>query len=80
MGPEVAVPRAPRVGCSVDLGIGVAQLDGDVALQLVLEAHRLDARDGFDHSGLAVGHMPDRSCTCTAPCSTKRATEPPQET
>ena len=43
MGPEGAVPRASRVGRSVDLGVGVAQLDGDVALQLVLEAHGLDA-------------------------------------
>ena len=30
-------PLAPLVPRPVDLGVGVAQLDGDVALQLVLE-------------------------------------------
>ena len=33
----------------VDLGIRIAQLDGDVALKLVLEADSLDATDGFHH-------------------------------
>jgi hypothetical protein len=38
------------------------QLDGDVALQLILEAHRLHARDGLDHRRLAVRHVADRAC------------------
>jgi hypothetical protein len=46
-------------GALVDLCVGVAQLDGDVALELVLEAHGLHARDGFDDGGLAVGDVAD---------------------
>ena len=53
---------AARVGALVDLGVGVAQLDGDVALQLVLEPNRLHARDGLDHRRLAVRHVANRAC------------------
>ena len=45
----------------VDLGVGVSQLDGNVALQFVLETDRLHAADGLDDGGLSVGHMADRS-------------------
>lgn len=33
----------------VDLGIRIAQLDGDIALKLILETDGLDATDGFHH-------------------------------
>lgn len=35
---------------AVDLGIGIAQFDCNVALQLILEAHSLHTRQGFHHS------------------------------
>ena len=38
---EVARARAERVLALVDLGVGVAKLDGNVALQLILEADSL---------------------------------------
>lgn len=37
----------------------LTQLDCDVALQFVLEAHSLHAGYGFDHRGFAVSHMTD---------------------
>ncbi len=39
--PERAERRAQRRVALVDLGVGVAELDRDVALELVLEANRL---------------------------------------
>ena len=47
----------------VDFCVGITQLDGDVALQLVLEAHRHDTRDGFDHSRLSMSHMANGACS-----------------
>lgn len=41
-----------------NFGICVAQLDGDVALKLVLEAHSLDTRDRFDCLTLAMLQVP----------------------
>ena len=43
----------------VDLGVGVAELDGDVPLELVLEPDGLHARDGLHHRRLAVGDVAD---------------------
>ena len=43
----------------VNFGIGVSQFDGDVALQLVLEPDRLNARDGLDDRRLAVRYVAD---------------------
>lgn len=43
----------------VDLGVGVTQLDGDVALEFVLETDSLDTGDGLDDRGLAVSDMAD---------------------
>ena len=57
--PIAARPRAVRAVALVDFGIGVAELDGDVADQLVLEADGLDTRDGLDDSRLAVSHVTD---------------------
>lgn len=51
--------RALGVVALVDFGVGVAELDGDVALELVLEAHRLHARDGLDDGRLAVRDVAD---------------------
>ena len=52
-------PLALLVEAAEDLGVGVAELDGDVALQLVLEADGVDAGEGLDQGGLSVGHMAD---------------------
>jgi len=55
----------------VNLGVGIAELDGNVSLQLVFEAHSLqrgvrgrtigeaylNARNSLDDSGLAVGYV-----------------------
>lgn len=49
-------------GALEDLGVGVAELDGDVALELVLESHRLHAADGLDDGRLAVRDVADRAC------------------
>lgn len=43
----------------VDLGVGVTQLDGNVADQFVLETNGLDARDGLDDCGLSVSDVAD---------------------
>ena len=45
----------------VDLGVGIAQLNGDVSLQLVLETHSLHSGDGLDDCGLAVRDVSNRS-------------------
>ncbi len=86
VGPEAGRPRAFRVGTLIYLGVGIPQLDRNVADQLcssesarplprqeewngaarettgartILEADGLDARDGLDDGGLAVGDMAD---------------------
>lgn len=68
-------PRALRVAALVDLRIGISELDRDVPLQLVLEAHRLHARQGLDHGGLAVRDVTDRAW-----CARNRDTEPMKAT
>ena len=52
-------PLALGVVAAVDLGVGVAELDGDVALQLVLEPDGVDTGQGFDDGRLSVSHMTD---------------------
>jgi hypothetical protein len=47
-------PRAGGVVTLVDLRVGVTELDSNVALQLVLEAHSLNLRNGLHESGLSV--------------------------
>lgn len=44
---------------STHFGISVAELDSDVADELVLEPDGMHAGDGFDDSGLAMGDMPN---------------------
>ena len=56
---EVAGP-GPLRDALVDLRVRIAQLDRDVALQLVLEAHRLHAADRLDDGALAVRDVADR--------------------
>lgn len=51
--------RALGVVAFVDLGVGVTELDGNVADQLVLEADSLDARNSFYDSRLAVSDVAD---------------------
>ncbi|GIX66298.1 HVA22-like protein, putative [Babesia caballi] len=51
--------RALRVRALVDLGVGVPQLDGDVALLFVLEADRMHAGQRVDHRRLSVGDVTD---------------------
>jgi hypothetical protein len=57
-------PKAQGVNGNVrtDLRIGVAELDGDVALELVLEPNGQDARNGLDNRRLSVGDVTNRSC------------------
>jgi hypothetical protein len=43
----------------VDFGIGVSEFDGDVADHFVFEADGLNAGDGFDDGGFAVGYVAD---------------------
>lgn len=57
--PVACRARAFGVVALVDFGVCVAELDGDVALELVLEADRLHARDGLDDGALAVGDVAD---------------------
>mmetsp|Transcript_8881 Transcript_8881/g.25337 ORF Transcript_8881/g.25337 Transcript_8881/m.25337 type:complete len:465 (-) Transcript_8881:10-1404(-) len=59
--PEASWARARGVAAAVDLCVCVPELDGDVPLQLVLEANCRDARDGLDDCGLSVSHVPDGS-------------------
>ena len=56
-----ARPRTLLVVALVDLGVGVAELDGDVALLLVLEANGEHARERLDDCRLAVGDVADRA-------------------
>lgn len=41
----------------VDFGVGIAQLDGDVPFQLILETDCVNAGEGFDYCRFAVSHM-----------------------
>ena len=52
-------PRARVVFALVDLRVCVAELDRDVAFELVLEADGLDAGDGLDDGGLTVRDVAD---------------------
>lgn len=45
----------PAEACLLTL----TELDGDVPLEFVLEANRVDAGDSFDDGGLAVSDMTD---------------------
>jgi hypothetical protein len=69
--PEQTCParkrREPKVQSAngkvrTDLRIGVAELDGDVALKLVLKPNGQDARNGLDDRRLSVGDVTNRSC------------------
>lgn len=51
---EACRARAGRVVALVDLRVGVTELDSNVALELVLEAHGLNFRNGLDKCGLSV--------------------------
>ena len=46
-------------GALVNLGVGIAELDRDVSLKLVLETNRLYPRNSLDQGGLTVGDMTD---------------------
>lgn len=59
------IPWASRISCPVDLGISISQFDGDISLQLILEAHSLDSRDGLDQCRLSVSHMANSACKPT---------------
>ena len=48
-----------RVFAFVYFGVGITQLDCDVALKFVLEPDRVDPGERLDHRGLAVGHVAD---------------------
>ena len=52
-------PRALWVVALVNLCIGITKLDGDVPLQLILEANGLDTRDSLDNGTLSVSDMSD---------------------
>ena len=54
-------PLALGVVASVDLGVGVTQIDGDVSLELVLESDRVHAGKGLDDRRLAVSDVADGS-------------------
>lgn len=56
---EARRARALGAVALVDLGVGITQLDGDIALQLVLETDGLHLRDGFDDGGLSVSDVTD---------------------
>lgn len=53
---------AALVVTAEDFGIGVTQLDGNIALEFVLKAHSLHAGHGLDHRRLSVSHMTDGAC------------------
>ena len=52
-------PLTPGVFAFVYFGVGITQLDCDVALKFVLEPDRVDPGERLDHRGLAVGHVTD---------------------
>jgi len=51
--------RGSRLAALVDLRVGIAKLDCNVSLQLVLEPNRLHPGDCLHHCRLAVGHVPN---------------------
>lgn len=61
-----AAPWALGVRGLVDLGVSIAQFDGDVPLQLILEADSLHPGDGLHQCGLAMCHMTYGACTSAA--------------
>lgn len=59
--PEASWSRAVLKVALVNLRIRVTELDGNVALQLVLEADSLDTRNSLHNSGLSVSDVADGS-------------------
>mmetsp|Transcript_22709 Transcript_22709/g.45907 ORF Transcript_22709/g.45907 Transcript_22709/m.45907 type:complete len:498 (+) Transcript_22709:283-1776(+) len=57
---EVSRALLRRVDASIKLGIGIAELDGDITLELVLEAHCHDPRERLNNRRLPVCHVPNR--------------------
>lgn len=56
----------------VDLGVGVAELDGDIPLELVLEANGHDARDGLYDGRFAMRYVADGACALSISYDTLR--------
>lgn len=52
-------PLAFGIVAAIDLGVGIAELDGDVSLQLVLEPDGVDAGQSFHDGRLSVSDMTD---------------------
>lgn len=50
-----------RLDLSVDLGVGITQLDGDVTLELVLETHSHHTRQRFHHCRFSVRYVANGS-------------------
>lgn len=57
--PVASGTRALLIVTLVDFRVGITQLDGDVALELVLEADSLDTGDGLDDGRLSVSDVAD---------------------
>jgi len=55
--PVAGRPRTLRVIALVYLCVRITELDGDVALEFVLETDRLDTTDGLDDSTLSVSDV-----------------------
>lgn len=53
--------RAFRVIALVDLRVCVTEFDGDISLELVLEADRLHTRDGLDNGTLSMSDVANSS-------------------
>lgn len=51
--------RAAVILALVNFGISIAELDSNVALELVLKADSLHTGDGFDDGRFAVSNMAD---------------------
>lgn len=61
-------PGAVRIIALVYFRIGITQLDCDIPLQLVLESHGLDPRNGLYYRTLSVGDVTDCSdVDCSLP-------------
>jgi hypothetical protein len=61
VGPVAGRARTFGVVTLIYLCVRVAELDGDVALEFVLETDRLDATDGLDDCTLSVSYVSDCS-------------------
>ena len=59
VGPVTRWTRALGIVALVDFCIRIAELNGDVALELVLEPDGLHARNGFDYRALSVCDVAD---------------------